>query len=150
MNVFLIEPPNPQALASPVPFLFGCLAVPGERHALWLAGPGSLISKFVPAPTWGYHPRPPKRPKIRHPRIWGPKRPSKHKDLTFCSQGPRQGGGYQKSWFVGSLCLCGFLWGPLKTWHVLVVLGMLGHCYGHFGGPGWSRLLCSSCLGSIL
>ena len=38
----------------------------------------------------------------------GPKRPHKHKDLTFWFQGPIQGG-YQKQWFVGSLCLCGLL-----------------------------------------
>ena len=41
---------------------------------------------------------------------YGPKRPHEHKDLTFWFQGPIYGG-YQKPWFVGSLCLCGLL-GP--------------------------------------
>ena len=44
-------------------------------------------------------------PLLRHE---GPKRPHKHKDLTFELQGLRPGG-YQKPWLlVGSLCLCGF------------------------------------------
>ena len=42
--------------------------------------------------------------------VAAPKRP--HKDLTFGFQGPIKGG-YQKSWFVGSLCLCGLL-GPIS------------------------------------
>ena len=34
---------------------------------------------------------------------------SKHEGLRFWSQGQIQGGGYRKSGFVGSLCLCGLL-----------------------------------------
>ena len=39
-----------------------------------------------------------------------PKRPHRHKDLTFWFQGPISAG-CQKSWLLGSLCLCGLL-GP--------------------------------------
>ena len=65
---------------------------------------------FHGAPIYGIaevvFPNPKQRPaKLRAQSL-------KHKNLTFWFQGPTQRG-YQKSWFVTSLCLCGLL-GPYK------------------------------------
>ena len=64
-------------------------------------------------------------PHNRTPPIYIPKdHVDKSKDLTFCFQGPIFGG-YQKSWLVGSLCLCDLLWPCYGNSH-MKALGSLG------------------------